>query len=221
MELDGKSFLNDCVKQAKDYQIIHVHSLYKVIPELRKRYREKKLVLHYHGSEVRRDLKDSVQQQAEEACDSIIGSTKDLERYAGTNMIYIPNPVDTDHFKPERLPSNLENKAFTFETTGADIGWVLQQLKDNNIDINVEVLDRQRTPIQYSEMPSALVRYSVYVDLKFIGNTLLEALSKTALECLACGLRVLDHRLQYIYGLPEENRPEQVSNQVLGIYATI
>ena len=53
LDMDGKSFLKFAVKQADGYDAVHVHSIYKIIPDLRKKYPDKKLVLHYHGSEVR------------------------------------------------------------------------------------------------------------------------------------------------------------------------
>jgi hypothetical protein len=67
-------------------------------------------------------------------------------------------------------------------------------------------------------MPQVLTQYSVYVDLKHIGGALLQAPSKTALECLACGLKVLNHRLEFIEKLPEEHHPQKVAAQVLEIY---
>ena len=218
LEVDGKSFIKKAIGQARNYDIVHVHSLYKIIPELRSRYPEKKLVLHYHGSEARKETKDLVQMDAEEDSNAVIGSTTDLKPYVGDDMIYVPNPVDTDHFRPANLSRSPSGNAFTFKTTGADIDWVFRYLEDNKIDVKVDVLDRQDTPIPYSLMPRTLARYSTYIDLKYVAGALLQSSSKTALECLACGLRVLDHKLQYREKLPEEYRPERVAEQVLEIY---
>jgi hypothetical protein len=218
MHIDGKSFIKNAIVQAEQYEAIHVHSLYKIIPELRKRYPKKKLVLHYHGSEARKETKDSVQYNAEQDSDAVVGSTDDLKPYVGNAMIHVPNPIDTDHFKPGLDSHGSREGAFTFRTTGADVEWVLQYLKDNGIDMPVDVLDRQDYPIPYSLLPRTLARYSLYVDLKHIGGTLLHAPSKTALECLACGLQVLDHSLKYSRDLPDEHRPETVASKVLEIY---
>jgi hypothetical protein len=195
-----------------------VHSLFKIVPELRKKYRDKKVVLHYHGSEARKQSKDSIQRQAEEMCNAVIGSTKDLEQFTGQSMIYIPNPVDTEHFRPPESHRSRDATAFTFKTTGSDISWVLQHLKENEIDISVEVLDRQANPVSYSAMPSIITRYGIYIDLKYIDNMLLQALSKTGLECLACGLRVLNHKLEYVDIFPPEHQPERVAEKMLEIY---
>ena len=218
LEVDGKSFIKKAIGEARDYDIVHVHSLYKIIPEMRSKYAQKKLVLHYHGSEARKGTKDSVQLDAEQDSNAVIGSTTDLMPYVGNDMIYVPNPVDTEHFKPTVVSRSLGANAFTFKTTGANMSWVLRYLKDNNIDVKVDVLDRQETPVPYSLMPETLARYSTYIDLKYVAGALLQSSSKTALECLACGLRVLDHKLQYREKLPEEHRPERVAEQVLEIY---
>jgi hypothetical protein len=67
-------------------------------------------------------------------------------------------------------------------------------------------------------MPDLIARYQIYVDLKYLQNALVEALSKTALECLASGLFVLDHRLRYVHGLPPEHSGESAARRALEIY---
>ena len=123
LEVDGKTFIKKAIGQARDYDIVHVHSLYKIIPEIRSKYAEKKLVLHYHGSEARKETKDSVQLDAEQDSNAVIGSTTDLKPYVGNDMIYIHNPVDIDHFRPVKVSRWPDGNAFTFKTTGADIVW--------------------------------------------------------------------------------------------------
>lgn len=218
MDTDGKSFINSVTKRAREFDVIHVHSLFKIIPDMRKKYKHKTIILHYHGSEARRDVKEDIQLEAEDMADAVLGSTPDLEQYVGKRLKYIPNPVDTDHFKPREFSSLDDEKAFTFRTTGADTDWTVQYLRDSKIEIPIDVIDRQANPVPYSDMPKMLTSYSVYVDLKYIGGRLLLAPSKTALECLGCGLRVLDYKLQYLDTLPDEHRPESVSDHVLEMY---
>jgi hypothetical protein len=218
LDADGKSFLNAALKKAEEYDVVHVHSLFKIVPELKRKYGRKKLVLHYHGSEARKQTKEQIQKQAEEMCDVVIGSTRDLEQFTNSKMIYVPNPIDTEHFSHSGSHHSRDGKAFTFKTTGSDIAWVMRHLAENGIGVSVDVLDRQASPIPYSDMPGVISRYDVYVDMKYIQNTLLQALSKTALECLACGLRVLDHKLDYVEMLPSEHQPGKVAQDILQIY---
>lgn len=217
LDMDGKAFLKLVTKEAGNYDLVHVHSLYKVVPDLRKKYRDLRIVLHYHGSEVRGKQGDPLRAEAENKADAIFGSTEDLKGYVN-NMIYVPNPVDTEHFTPCPDP---DGRAFTIRTTRGDSQWVLDYLKKNSIDIPVDVIDRETNPIQYSEVPAFLKQYGTYVDIKYIDGTLLEAMSKTGLESLACGLQVLDYQLKYVKGLPKENSPEVAACRVMDVYNSI
>ena len=131
-------------------------------------------------------------------------------------MVHVPNPVDTDHFKPDGA---LGDKAFTIRTTRGDAQWVLDYIKKNGIDLDVEVIDREGSPIPYVQVPSVLRQYGTYVDIKYIDGMLLAAPSKTGLESLACGLAVLNHELQFVKGLPEEHKPKVVAQKVMAAYA--
>lgn len=218
LDMDGKAFLKYAVKEAANYDVVHVHSIYKVIPELRKKYRDKKLVLHYHGSEVRdRHSGLLLRSEAESKANIVIGSTADLKEFVN-DMVHVPNPVDTEHFTPRNGSSN---KAFTIKAARGDIQRLLDYLKKNNIDIQLDVVDREAHPISYAEVPAFLRQYGIYVDIKFVDGTLLHAMSKTGLESLACGLSVLDHELKYLHDFPQEHRPEIVADRVLGIYESI
>ena len=55
-----------------------------------------------------------------------------------------------------------------------------------------------------------LKKYDVYIDLRFVDRKLLKNLSKTALEALACGLRVLNYNLEFVDNLPSEHCPTNV-----------
>ena len=218
VNMDGKTFLKYAIKEANNYDIVHVHTLYKIIPELRKKYKEKKLVLHYHGSEARGGQADAVRVEAESKANIVICSTADLKEFVSESMVHIPNPVDTEHFTQ---CDGCKDGAFTIRTTRGDTEWVIDYLKRNNIGLQIDVIDREVNPIPYAQFPDFLKRYKTYVDIKYIDGKLLRATSKTGLESLACGLTVLDHELKYLKGLPEEHRPEVAAGKVLGIYEAI
>jgi len=217
LDMDGKAFLKYATKEAAGYDVVHVHTLYKIVPELRKKYRDKKLVLHYHGSEARDRQGDPLKAEAESKADAILGSTADLKDFVD-NIVYVPNPVDTEHFAPG---SRSNDRAFTIRTTRGDSQLVLDYLKSNGISMQVDVVDRETNPIPYAQVPALLKQYSIYVDIKYIDGMLLHAMSKTGLESLACGLSVLDHELKYVGSLPEEHKPEDVASSVLDVYRAI
>jgi glycosyltransferase involved in cell wall biosynthesis len=217
LHMDGKAFLKYAIKEAAGYDVVHVHTLYKIIPDLRKKYRDKKLVLHYHGSEARSRQGDPLKAEAESRADVVLGSTDDLKDFVD-DIVGVPNPVDTEHFAPG---SSLNGKAFMIRTPRGNTQWVLDYLKSNNIDLQVEVVNREASPIPYAQVPTFLRQYGTCVDIKYIDGILLHAMSKTGLESLACGLSVLDHELKYVEGLPEKHKPEIAASKMLGIYNSV
>jgi hypothetical protein len=67
-------------------------------------------------------------------------------------------------------------------------------------------------------MPNFLGQYTDYVDIKYVNETILQALSKTGLEALACGLSVLDYKLNRRHGLPDEYAPINVVSRLESVY---
>jgi hypothetical protein len=67
-------------------------------------------------------------------------------------------------------------------------------------------------------MPNFLKKYKMYVDIRYVDNRMLENLSKTALEALACGLSILDYKLGFRRGLPSEHDPINVVKNLSKIY---
>jgi glycosyltransferase involved in cell wall biosynthesis len=214
LDMDGKTFLKYAMREAAGYDVVHVHTIHKVIPDLHKKYPDKKLILHYHGSEARDGQRNLMKAEAESKADVVLGSTEDLRDFVD-NIVYVPNPVDTEHFSPS---SRSNAKAFTIRSPRINTKWVLDYLESNNIDLQVEVVDREANPIPYAQLPTFLDQYNTCVDLRYIDGMLLKNISKTGLESLACGLTVLDHELKYLKGLPEKHKPDVVANQLLGIY---
>lgn len=244
---DNDEFLKLCIKDAQKYEVIHVHSIFHIVPKLRERYPSKKLILHYHGSEVRskktifknvrlnKTLTHFVRSfekyyyekqnittttelrlKAENNSDHVLISTPDLKNYIANNKVkYVPNPVDIEHFTKVDI---LSDRSIMINTHLTDIEWALDYLAKNNFELPIEIHDRVSSPIPYSEIPKFLIQYGIYIDIRYINGVLLANLSKTALEALACGLKVLTYDLRYIEELPEVNRPESVVNRLLNLY---
>ena len=79
----------------------------------------------------------------------------------------------------------------------------------------------QKYPILYEEIPNFLKKYDIYVDIRIVNDKILENLSKTAFESLACGLKVLNYRLEYLDKLPQMHNPVNVVKQLEIIYNKI
>lgn len=71
----------------------------------------------------------------------------------------------------------------------------------------------------YAEMPGFLKKYQIYVDIRYIKQTILRNLSSTALQSLASGLRVLNYQLKYLDTFPVEHDPITLTRQLLSLYA--
>lgn len=241
-----EEFIQRSLEEARYADVLHVHSRSDMVVKLRKYFgKSKKIILQYHGSDFRgikkqklphrsklsdlavrgifayRRMRDKIlriQLNAQRMADAVIVSTPDLLPLV-SNAIYIPNPVDTDHFTPHVTRKENKKNAVTFKTEVTDAQWLLDHCKYNNIRLDIEVYDRSKTPIMHANMPEFLRQYAVYVDIKYVNEQVLQALSKTALEALACGLMVLDFKLDRRHGLPQEYTPMNVVSRLETIYS--
>jgi glycosyltransferase involved in cell wall biosynthesis len=254
-------FLSAILEGAEKADIIHVHSKVELVPYLRNKYgKSKKIVLHYHGTDIRglkkqklphrsrisdtairliylyrriRNnilLKKRIHSKVQSLSDLIIVSTPDLLQYVsskrGIKNIYLPNPIDSDLFNPGIISSinsndSLHAEAVTMDTEVTDMSWVHNYLKMNRINFDIDVYDRIKQPLMYSELPRFLKRYKIYVDIRYVDGKILTNLSKTGLEALACGLDVLDFDLKFRHGLPFEHCPLSVVSKLSEEYAKL
>ena len=256
--IDRANFVEYCLSEAKSADIIHIHSDERLVIKIRKVYgNSKKIVLHYHGTDIR-GLKNknnpnsysfqntttrtksfaakvrnrlrlirmgyyrSLRIESQKLANEILVSTPDLLSILPYAK-YLPNPVDVDHFSKDGTTHNKVNKndALTIKTESGDIQKTLLYCKENNINLKIDVHDRIIKPILYEEIPNFLKKYNVYVDIRIVNDKILENFSKTALESLACGLKVLNYKLEYIDKLPEMHNPVNVVNQLENIYNKI
>ncbi len=241
-----QEFVQRSIEEARASDILHVHSRSDLVQNLRKVFGDsKRIFLHYHGTDIRgiknqklphrsrvSDLairgiftyrrirnvalfKNRMHSKAQELADRVIVSTPDLLTIV-PDSVHIPNPIDKEHFAPNGAVNN--NKALTFDTEAIDVKLTLDHCKKKGLDLDIDVYNRIQNPIMYSDMPSFLKKYGLYIDIRYVDGILLENLSKTALEALACGLEVIDYRMKRIQGLPSENVPVNVVGQLDSIY---
>jgi hypothetical protein len=226
-----------CMQEGESADIIHVHGYIDILIKLRKKFKSKKIVLHYHGTDIRglnkqqlphrSLLSDAViktkilyrkligHRKAQRLADAVCVSTLDLLSLVQRG-IYIPIPIDTDHFTS--FTKGEPKDALTINSEVTDIQRAIDYCKKNNINLNIEVYDRTKDPIMYAEMPGFMRQYRTYVDIRYVNDTVLKNLSSTALQALASGLRVLDYKLQYHQGLPPEHDAKNVVSQLSTIY---
>jgi len=206
IDLTGKPFLDLAFKEAKNYDVIHVHNISKIIPKLKLRYPGKKIILHFHGF-------TSATQKRAKICaffaDRVFLATEDLKSVFPKGHV-IPTPIDTDHFKG----MSESDKKLSFHIRYLD----LEKFKDATNDDSIEIIDREKKHIPYGVMPSFLKKYGTYYDIKYMYGNLLHAQSKTCYEALACGLDVINWQGKRLTGLPPNHRPEIVANLCTKLY---
>ena len=255
--IDQSNFIDYCISEAKEADIVHIHSMEELVLRIRKTFgNSKKIILHYHGTDLRgrknsiifnisylksrakvfaakvrnriRLIKmgyyKSLRIESQKLADEILVSTPDLLSLL-PNAEYLPNPVDIEHFSKDNINhnkvNNNNNNALTIKTESGNIEKSLQYCKENNIDLKIDIFDRTKMPTLYEDIPNLLKKYPIYVDIRIVNDKILESLSKTALESLACGLKVLNYKLEYLEKLPEMHNPVNVVNQLENIYKNI
>jgi len=205
----AKVFALRCLLLARKFDLIHVHSFDKLVPYLKLLYPSKPIVLHYHGTDIRG--KWLQKQKYQSKADAILYSTPDLLNHETPKLaVYLPNPVDTDLFY--KFPG-----IFQKPKTALAFKYQLDMDKANRYakkyGLSIEFLERN---IPYRKMPEILNKYEYYID-----QTQIPSLSKTALEALACGLKVVRWDGEIVEGLPEEHRPENVIRRLIEVYSSI
>lgn len=193
--------------------IVHIHSLHRLVPIIRRIYPKKPIVLHYHGSEIRGKWKSKEMYWI--YADAVLVSTPDLLAGAPRHVIYLPNPVDTELFRPMPEYRISENIGIFIHRGYTDYDEAIRKTAEiaKKIKIKVFIHDSLNKPIPYLLMPKFLNKFNYFIDRWWINS-----LSKTALEALACGLKVIRWDGKVIQGLPQEHKPEYVVRKLARIY---
>jgi glycosyltransferase involved in cell wall biosynthesis len=193
-----------------DPDIIHVHSFDKCVPTLSD---IAPVVLHYHGSDIRGRWAEKRPLWLK--ADRILVSTRDLLEGAPVCAEYLPNPIDTEMFKP--TVGRREDTALHFNYGAVDLA---QKIADEH---SVKLVIREKGQ-RYADMPSIFGGYTHYIDVKRdgAGRVLIsnpgDSGSLIGLQALACGCEVLTVNGARPLGLPPEHRPENVAKRLFKVY---
>lgn len=242
-----EELVNRSIEEARRADVIHIHSLPEMVINIRNTYKESKvIILHYHGTDIRGSEDNSrifnlrnilrpkkivrkirnrrLHIKAQRLADRVIVSTPDLIQLV-KGSIFLPNPIDTNHFNKKLIKERSNDasddvyKGILVNSEVTNINLAINYCKQKNINFNIDIYDRTKNPICYKDIPNFLKKYNVYIDLRFVNEKLLKNLSKTALEALACGLRVINYNLEYVDDLPSEHYPINVITMLSSIYS--
>jgi len=215
INLGSKHFIIHAIIEARKYDIIHVHYYDRIIPFIKGIYNNKKVIMHYHGDDIRKKWEEKRERWMR--TNAIIISTADLLDGAPFGVIYIPNPIDTELFQP-MLEQRRFNTALHITYSRYQNDKDLELVKEwaDKERVKLTVINRDESPVPFLEMPRLLNRFEFFVD-----RFTIPSLSKTALEALACGIKVVAWNGEIVEKLPEDNKPEIVVQRVYNLYKKI
>ena len=194
---------------ARTADIVHVHSLDRIVPWVKRLY-DKPVIMHYHGTDIegRWGEKEGRWKRA----NYLAVSTPNLLEGAPASAVFVPNPVDTDIFRPSGGARD-PRSALSFRY-GMD-GEAAKAAKSLGLDLTF--LDRWT--VRHDAMPEALSKYAYFIDMrKPPQHGVARSVGKAALEALACGCRVVDWSGKVLEDLPKENDPLAVSARWNEVY---
>jgi glycosyltransferase involved in cell wall biosynthesis len=196
------SFFLRALRMSRHADVVHVHSLDRIVPWV-KRLWGRPVVLHYHGTDIEGRWSDKRPRWSR--ADYIAVSTPNLLVGAPPGAVHVPNPVDTDLFRPMGVPRD-PNSAVSFHY-GMD-----SEAEDAAKRFGLALTWMDRWSVKHEEMPGVLSKYSYYIDMrKPPAHAVARSIGKAALEALACGCSVVDWSGAVIKGLPQENEPRRVA----------
>ena len=202
----------------RKYDVLHIHSVWPIIfftPF-------KKKIIEFHGDDVRH--KPTFHNRANRFLTSeIIGvvsrffhvyvSTDDLLNDV-KKAVWIPNPVDTDLFTPECYKP--EPYTALYCHNWYEDGSHAREYAEKH-GLKLKVLERASQEwVKYNDFPNYLGKFEYYID-----RVAIHSLSKSALEMLAMGGKVVDWHGEVLQGLPKEHLPENVAKFTISIYKKV
>ena len=203
------------------YHIIHVHGYDRILPFLKILYPRKKILLHYHGTEIRGNWATK-KRFLYRLADKIIVSTPDLLKGAPQRVEYLPNPIHYDRIDELKAPVKID-KAFHVDRYATHIAMEYAR----ELGKEMVVLDRENHWLTHKRFLTELTKYAYYIDVKRPNpartreSKIAEALSLTALEASYAGVIVINWRGELIKDFPEHHKKEEVCQALYRIYQEV
>ena len=203
---------------ARRFDIIHVHALDKIVPWIKLVYPKKPVILQYHGTDIREQWRNPKKVKLWNKADALVVWTSDLLEGAPPNVICLANPVDTELFSPKGHQIK-NDKAFHFSYYADEEATAIAK----RMNLSLVIHDRDKEPIPHHKMPDVLSQYEYYVDVKrqSPSTPILSSLSRTALEALACGTKVVTWTGDVVANLQRQHKPDNAVETLWQVYRNV
>jgi len=171
-----------------NFDIIHFHGSYNVV--VFAWLFRKRIVFHFHGSELRN--RGWFYSPLSKLAKVVLVSTPDMLNCL-SNAIWIPTPIDTEHFHPKREANRKE---------------FVESKKE------CKCKGKYKIYVDHADLPAYLRKFKKFKQLSWK----VQGLSKLSLECLACGLTVFWNGLEIKGKLPSRHEALNVAKRTVQIY---
>ena len=209
-----KEFFVRCWLKGLFFDIIHIHGEDKTLKILKQTlpYKNKKIIIHYHGSDIRGRWEEKKHRW--KYADKILVSTPDLLEGAPEGTEYLPNVIDEKICGLYRKRSKEKDSCFHVYHEASDIA--LDYFHRYGVQL---IIHHAKTePLNHFDFLERLSRYEYYVDAKKREGKILEAMSLTGLEALFMGVKVIKWDGTLISDFPVQHRSCNVASKLKRIY---
>lgn len=199
-------FYRYCAKRAREFDIVHVHSMVKATVLI-----DKPMIMHFHGSELRLAgfwgklenwLAKCLSKKTLVATPDLLDLQPDAE--------WLPTPIDTELFHPKQNKNN--NHALFIQNWYEGKEEAEKTAKSHRWKLTV-LNPKIDSFVPYKDMPNYLSQFEYFINCFSI-----TALSKTALEALALGLKVVKWDGTILEGFDKKHDPLNVARLCLNFY---
>jgi len=213
-----RSLMMEAIRNRNYFDIVHIHSNEIFIPLFK--LLGKKVVLHYHGSDINQKKRQihPIRILCRSMADVILYNSEDMRKKVKTikfvRKIYFPNFIDTELFKNNN--HSRDGRSLLLVSNNLDIEKTIQTAQQS-APSELSIINLKKK-IPHHKMPDLLSKYEYFIDEKVTDfGQYLKAFSSTGLQALASGTKVI-HQNQTFTELPTENTPNYAIEKLEKIY---
>jgi len=217
LDCEYKEFFVRCWLKGLFFDIIHIHGEDKTLKILKQSwpYKNKKTIIHYHGSDIRGRWTEK--RDRWKYADKIIVATPDLLEGSPEGTEYLPNVIDEKICGLYKKRKKETDSGFHVNHEASGIAVDYWGKYGGSLTIH----NAKTEPLNHFDFLNKLSRYEYYIDVKQREGKILEAMSLTGLEALFMGVKVIKWDESLISKFPVHHRSFNVVSKLKGIYEDV